>query len=107
MGVRVKEDGESESRLVMGRIGVALSRKITPRESGQTSIRSFPTREPELPISETKRMTAVETQAGAAPNDQIDWATIDWRAVNQNVRRLQARIVRATQEGRWNKVKVL
>jgi hypothetical protein len=41
MGVGVKEDGESESRLVMGRIGVALSGKITPCESGQTSIRSF------------------------------------------------------------------
>jgi RNA-directed DNA polymerase len=52
-------------------------------------------------------MTAVETQAGAIPNDQIDWTTIDWRKVNQNVRRLQARIVKATQESRWNKVKVL
>ena len=48
-------------------------------------------------ISETKRMTAVETQAGAVPNKQIDWTTIDWRTVNQNVRRLQARIVEATQ----------
>ena len=51
MGVRVKDDGKSESRLVMGRIGVALTGKITPRESGQTSIRSFPTRKPELPTS--------------------------------------------------------
>jgi len=107
MGVRAKEDGKSEGRSVMGRIGVAPPGKITPRESGQTSIRSFPTREPELPISETKRMTAVETQAGAVPNDQINWTTIDWQKVNQNVRRLQARIVKATQEGRWNKVKAL
>jgi RNA-directed DNA polymerase len=107
MGVRAKEDGKSESRLVMRRIGVALLGKITPRESGQTSIRSFPTREPELPTSETRRMTAVETQAGAVPNKQIDWTTIDWRTVNQNVRRLQARIVKATQEGRWNRVRVL
>jgi len=107
MGVRVKEDGESESRLVMGRIGVTPPGKITPRESGQTSIRSFPTREPELPTSGTKQMTAMETQAGAVPHEQIDWTTIDWRTVNQNVRRLQARIVKATQEGRWNKVRVL
>jgi len=97
MGVRVKEDGESESRLVMGRIGVALPGKITPRESGQTSIRSFLTREPELPTSGTKQLTAVETQAGAVPHEQIDWTTIDWRTVNQNVRRLQARIVKAAQ----------
>ena len=52
-------------------------------------------------------MAAVETQAGAVPNGQIDWTTINWRTVNQNVRRLQSRIVKATQEGRWNKVKVL
>jgi hypothetical protein len=97
MGVRVKEDGESESRLVMRRTGVAPSGKITPRESGQTSIRSFLTRKPELPTLETKRMAAVETQAGAVPHEQIDWTTIDWRTVNQNVRRLQARIVKATQ----------
>ena len=49
----------------------------------------------------------METQAGAVPHEQIDWTTIDWRTVNQNVRRLQARIVKATQEGRWNKVRVL
>jgi len=95
--VRVKEDGESESRLVMGRIGVTLPGKITPRESGQTSIRSFPTREPELTTLGTKRMTAVETQASAVPHEHIDWTTIDRRTVNQNVRWLQARIVKATQ----------
>jgi len=44
-------------------------------------------------------MAAVETQAGAVPNEQIDWTTIDWRKVNQSVRRLQARIVNATQAG--------
>src|SRR5262245_15564384 len=97
MGVRVKEDGESESRPVMGRIGVAPPGKIIPHESGQTSIRSFPMREPELPTLGTKRMKAVETQAGAVPHKQIGWTTIDWRTVNQNVRRLQARIVEATQ----------
>ena len=42
-------------------------------------------------------MAAVETQAGAVPNEQIDWTTTDWRTVNQSVRRLQARIVEATQ----------
>jgi len=68
---------KAKRRLVMRRIGVAPRGKITPRESGQTSIRSFPTREPELPTSETKRMTAVETQAGAVPNEQIDGTTID------------------------------
>ena len=75
MGVRVKEDGESESRLVMGRIGVAPPGKITPRESGQTSIRSFLTREPELPTSGTKRMTAVETQYPFGDRPLTAWLT--------------------------------
>ena len=36
-----------------------------------------------------------------------DWHSTDWQKVNKNVRRLQARIVKATQEKRWNKVKAL
>lgn len=36
-----------------------------------------------------------------------DWHSTDWQKVNQNVRRLQARIVKATREKRWNKVKAL
>src|SRR5258706_15826551 len=31
----------------------------------------------------------------------------DWSAAQQNVRRLHARIVQATKEGRWGKVKAL
>ncbi len=51
-------------------------------------------------------MTA-ELPAGAASHAEVDWHAIDWRQVNHNVRRLQARIVKATQEGRWGKVKAL
>ena len=46
--------------------------------------------------------------AGAVPHDgDDDWNQIDWRTVNVNVRRLQARIAKATQEGRWGKVRSL
>jgi len=45
MGLWVKEEGESESRTVMVRIGVELCGNITPRESGQTSLWSLVTRE--------------------------------------------------------------
>ncbi len=45
--------------------------------------------------------------AGAAPHNEVHWHSIDWSAVHRNVRRLQARIVKATQEGRWGKVKAL
>ena len=48
-----------------------------------------------------------ETAAGAASHDAEDWHTIDWAKAHRIVRRLQARIVQATQEGRWGKVKAL
>jgi len=37
----------------------------------------------------------------------VQWPDIEWARCIRNVRRLQMRIVKATQEGRWNKVKVL
>jgi RNA-directed DNA polymerase len=46
-------------------------------------------------------------QAGAALDQTDQWNAIDWRATEGEVRRLQARIVKAVQEGRWNKVKAL
>lgn len=37
----------------------------------------------------------------------VQWPEINWAQCIRNVRRLQIRIVKATQEGRWNKVKAL
>jgi RNA-directed DNA polymerase len=52
-------------------------------------------------------MSAVEIHAGAAPDQIPDWHSINWRKVWRAVRRLQARIVKAVAQGRWNKVKAL
>jgi RNA-directed DNA polymerase len=52
-------------------------------------------------------MSAAATLAGAAPDVVPDWHSTPWKKVWHNVRRLQARIVKATQEGRWNKVHAL
>ena len=52
-------------------------------------------------------MLAAEMPAGAAPERAPDWHSIDWKKVWHTVRRLQARIVKAVAEGRWNKVKAL
>ncbi len=52
-------------------------------------------------------MTAHHRGAGAASREQLDWHAIDWQTVQHNVRRLQVRIVKATQQGRWGKVKAL
>ena len=50
-------------------------------------------------------MAAADSAAGAATHEPD--AARELRDAERNVRRLQARIVKATQEGRWNKVKVL
>jgi RNA-directed DNA polymerase len=45
--------------------------------------------------------------AGAASHDIREWHAIDWRRAHQTVRRLQVRIVKAIQDGRWGKVRAL
>jgi RNA-directed DNA polymerase len=52
-------------------------------------------------------MSAAATLAGAAPDVATGWHAINWHKARRNVRRLQARIVKAIQEGRWNKVHAL
>ena len=52
-------------------------------------------------------MTAEHKAAGASFHGVTDWHDIDWQSVSHNVRRLQARIVKATKEKRWGKVKAL
>ena len=51
-------------------------------------------------------MTAA-IQAGALSRVVVSWPTIDWDAAHRIVRRLQARIVKASQEKRWGKVRAL
>lgn len=52
-------------------------------------------------------MTTQETCVGASSSDAIDWHSINWVDCHREVRRLQARIVKAAQEGRHGKVKAL
>jgi RNA-directed DNA polymerase len=52
-------------------------------------------------------MSAAAMLAGAAPDVATGWHAINWQAVRCNVRRLQARIVKAVQESRWGKVRAL
>ena len=90
---RVREEGASEGRPVMGRIGVASSVNITPPARAQTSLWSFVTRE-SWPTDSGRQadMSAAEMPAGAAPDQTPDWHSIDWSKVWRTVRRLQARI---------------
>src|SRR5437868_352873 len=79
---------------------------ITRRESGQTSLRCGWTRKPDEPTQEAMQMT-VEFSTGAASHTSTDWHSIQWKTVNETVRRHQARIVKATKAGKWHKVRAL
>src|SRR5438132_3784165 len=51
---------------------------------------------------------ATELQsAGAASHQERGWHAINWQTANQEVKRLQVRIVKAQQQGKWGKVKAL
>lgn len=54
-------------------------------------------------------MKAIECHAiGSASSDvPTEWAAIDWRRVQKNVRVMQIRLTKATQEGDWRRVKSL
>jgi RNA-directed DNA polymerase len=52
-------------------------------------------------------MTADIRSAGAASHAEEGWHTINWESAYRIVCRLQARIVKAIQAGRWGKVKAL
>lgn len=45
--------------------------------------------------------------SACAPSHCVDWHRIDWSKATKQVQRLQARIVKAVQKGKWGKVKAL
>jgi len=49
----------------------------------------------------------VDSSMCASSGKAARWDQIDWPGCHRQVRRLQARIVKATREGRWNKVRTL
>ena len=103
LGQRVKDAGKSECRSVMERIGVATSLRC---ESRQTSSWSWLTRELQN-LRRRKLQMNVEQSMCAASSPEAQWERIDWSQCELKVRRLQERIVKATQEGRHGKVKAL
>jgi len=71
-------------------------------------------RELEQSLHEGKQMTAptttaqaAEMGAGAPSHSELIWLQAEWHRIQAEVRRLQVRIAKATQEGRWGKVKAL
>ena len=52
-------------------------------------------------------MNAIPRMACASSGESITWTSINWADCDRNVRKLQARIVKAVRGGRWGKVKAL
>jgi RNA-directed DNA polymerase len=52
------------------------------------------------------QMTTAQA-VGAVSREAAEWYAIDWPAIHRNVRRLQVRIVKATKERRWGRVRAL
>ncbi len=52
-------------------------------------------------------MTVEQQATGAVSHTAAGWHDINWPKAHREVRRLQTRIVKATQESRWGKVKAL
>src|SRR5256712_5800444 len=52
-------------------------------------------------------MTGITAKVNGPEDDLDDWAAIDWRAHEDNVRRLRQRIFKATQDGDLRRVRRL
>ena len=74
-------------------------RRLPPGLSSQANLRNG--------RKEQRQMTEMATYSGAFSDAQVPWSTLKWNSVSRNVRRLQARLVKATQAKRWGKVTAL
>jgi RNA-directed DNA polymerase len=108
LGVRVKDGRKSKGFAVMAEIEVtSLDSKECPLLLGLESRENLKNLLMGAKhMREVQEVKATNTNR-AASNREADWHSIDWMKAEQAVRRLQARIVKATQEGRWGKVKSL
>lgn len=89
----------------MNQIGVGISLHA---KAGRLPIWSLITREFDKTFKGEKQMiVASQTVASASTDNEMNWHSINWSRCNKIVRSHQVRIVKATKEGRWGKVKSL
>lgn len=103
----VKDSGESERPAVMDGIRDATSpdTKVGRLPLGHSWRENF-----DKSLYEEKQMTAIEakaTNAGAPSRAAQMWDRANWPHIEATVKRLQARIAKATRENRRGKVKAL
>ena len=107
-GRRVWENGASEGRSVIDRIGIELPATSSHAQAGRLPF-GLGAREN---LQATQQQEFVEQgaaarTAGASLSSRCDWRQINWRRTQRSVRRLQIRIVQAEQERKKRKVRAL
>jgi len=103
--MRVEECGGSECRLVMGRTGVEVKSRHHPTRK-RADFRTVLLHENGCNAS-TENCVEERQTTHARSGPAIEWRDIDWSDCHRRVRSLQTRIVKAWQDGRRRKVKVL
>ena len=89
----------------MRQIGVAT---LLHTKVGRLPLWSLITREFDETFKGEKQMiVASQSVASASTDNEVNWHSINWSQCNKIVRSHQVRIVKATKEGRWGKVKSL
>lgn len=108
--MQIEEDGTSEGCAVMAQIEEYLTRKWANFRLVFHNEKDWHMTQKEMQMAAkttTSDQSEEEADAGASFHDMLEWHGIPWYQTERNVRRLQARIVKATQEKRWGKVKAL
>ena len=110
MESRAYESGRSECRGVTPRIGAETgsTRKRCLTGSARrepTSGRCSIARESGRTLQPGKQRAS--DKGGAPVSLAAEWNSIDWREPKHEVKRLQMRIAKAVEEGRWGRVKAL
>ena len=106
MGLWVKDDGKSESLVVMTKIGLEIPTRDIQLERVQTSVRSLVARELVEFLKRGKQMNIAQTMC-APINQQLERHGINWAKCYKMVRKLQVRIAKAFREGKYGKAKAL
>ena len=104
MGLWVKDDGKSESLVVMTKIGLEIPTRDIQLERVQTSVRSLVARELVEFLKRGKQMNIAQTMC-APINQQLERHGINWAKCYKMVRKLQVRIAKAFREGKYGKAK--
>jgi RNA-directed DNA polymerase len=114
METREYESGRSKCPGVMRGIGAATrsTRKRGPSGDARrvpTSGRCFVARKSGRTLQTEKQRASrnVSTRDGASVSLTKEWNSIDWSAAGAEVKRLQMRIAKAVEEGRWGRAKAL